>query len=41
VDNVESVVVTEIEGTQSSAIGKRGRTVVAFRTMLNAASTKL
>jgi predicted RNA-binding protein YlqC (UPF0109 family) len=54
VDNIEDVVVTEIEGTQSSVIelkvakedvgkiiGKQGRTVVALRTILNAASMKL
>ncbi len=54
VDNPEEVVVTEINGTQSSVIelkvskedvgkiiGKRGRTVMAMRTILSAASMKL
>ena len=53
VDDPEKVVVTEINGTQSSVIelkvakedigkiiGKRGGTVVAIRTILNAASMK-
>jgi predicted RNA-binding protein YlqC (UPF0109 family) len=54
VDNPEEVVVTQINGTQSSVIelkvskedvgkiiGKHGRTVVAIRTILSAASMKL
>jgi len=54
VDDPEEVVVTEINGTQSSVIelkvskddigkiiGKHGRTVMAIRTILNAASMKL
>ena len=54
VDDPEGVVVTEINGTQSSVIelkvskedlgkiiGKHGRTVVAIRTILSAASMKL
>jgi predicted RNA-binding protein YlqC (UPF0109 family) len=50
VDNPEEVVVTEIKGAQSSVleledigkiIGKHGRTVVAIRTILSAASMKL
>ena len=54
VDNPEEVVVTEIEGRQTSVIelkvakedigkiiGKQGRTAVAIRTILNAASMKL
>jgi len=54
VDNPEEVVVTEIDGTQSSVIelkvakgdigkiiGKQGRTIVAIRTILSAASMKL
>ena len=54
VDHPEEVVVTEINGTQSSVIelkvskgdvgkiiGKQGRTVVAIRTILSAASMKL
>jgi predicted RNA-binding protein YlqC (UPF0109 family) len=54
VDNPEEVVVTEINGTQSSVIelkvakedigkiiGKQGRTIVAIRTILSAASMKL
>ena len=53
VDDPEKVVVTEINGTQSSVIelkvskedvgkiiGKQGRTVVAIRTILSAASMK-
>ena len=53
VDDPEEVVVTEINGTQSSVIelkvsredvgkiiGKHGRTVVAIRTILSAASMK-
>ena len=53
VDYPEEVVVTEINGTQSSVIelkvsredigkiiGKHGRTVVAIRTILSAASMK-
>jgi len=54
VDDPEAVVVTEINGTQSSVIelkvakedigkiiGKQGRTVMAIRTILSAASMKL
>jgi predicted RNA-binding protein YlqC (UPF0109 family) len=54
VDDPEAVVVTEIDGRQSSVIelkvskedvgkiiGKRGCTIEALRTILNAASTKL
>jgi hypothetical protein len=54
VDNPEEVVVTEIEGRQTSVIelkvakedigkiiGKQGRTVMAIRTILSAASMKL
>ena len=54
VDNPEEVVVTEIEGRQTSVIelkvakedigkiiGKQGRTAMAIRTILNAASMKL
>lgn len=54
VDDPDEVMVTEINGTQSSVIelkvskddvgkiiGKQGRTVVAIRTILNAASMKL
>ena len=54
VDDPEEVVVSEINGTQSSVIelkvakedigkiiGKHGRTVVAIRTILGAASMKL
>jgi predicted RNA-binding protein YlqC (UPF0109 family) len=53
VDEPETIVVTEINGTQSSVIelkvskedvgkiiGKHGRTIVAMRTILNAASMK-
>ena len=53
VDDQERIVVTEINGTQSSVIelkvskedvgkiiGKHGRTVVAIRTILSAASMK-
>ena len=53
VDNPDEVVVTEIQGTQSSVIemkvakedigkiiGKHGRTVLAMRTILSAASMK-
>ena len=53
VDDPEEVVVTEINGTQSTVIelkvskkdigkiiGKQGRTVVAIRTILSAASMK-
>ena len=54
VDKSEEVVVTEIEGEQTSVIelrvaqgdlgkiiGKQGRTAVAIRTILNAASAKM
>jgi predicted RNA-binding protein YlqC (UPF0109 family) len=54
VDKPEEVVVTEIEGQQTSVIelkvakedigkiiGKQGRTALAMRTILSAASTKL
>ena len=54
VDNPEEVVVTEIEGRQTSVIelkvakedigkiiGKQGRTAMAIRTILSAASMKL
>ncbi len=54
VDKPEEVVVTEIEGEQTSVIelrvakedfgkiiGKQGRTAVAIRTILNAASAKM
>ena len=54
VDDPDEVMVTEINGSQSSVIelkvskddigkiiGKGGRTVVAIRTILNAASMKL
>ena len=54
VDEPEAVVVTEINGTQSSVIelkvskedvgkiiGKHGRTIIAIRTILSAASMKV